>query len=1262
MLGDVLTQALAFLAQEQDELEAERQASRAAYLLAETAAATSDNVTIKKAVTEMVASGAMGEMLGAMLLASNRIQGQKLKLTFKGLETNQLLAVVNRFLAQPRAVDTKLLAWASETVHQQQSEDPEEVLVFLDGLAKRDERPAHAVQRELLHGRFGFWLQELLGLDLDAEQARYMADTASRLDWQPLSGRLLRLLKFASAEELPHLFGRVRTGWEDPGGRMAKASLLFFKHKSPEVKLAAAGVLVRLGSPQAAPALAKLFAGSADTRAGALGMVLTLPPKEFLRFAKALPAKLRPVALTALIGSLARVDPGWLKTRLAKSKSPSATAVRALIKGRKRAAHSASFTPAAPKSWREDKDQPGLFGKVKQLVGGKDTNRDLANEFLISLQAGAKPQGKVIKAGAAPGLKLQKIAFNGCTLGQLDLRQCVLGGVRFVKCRFKGVDFSRSRFKKGSFTDCDFQACRFSGCAMEDVAFERCSFARTHMDATLTKGLAMTTCKWDEGSLWGARLEGAAIRSCRFSLADFSRAALIRADLDGVEFSDCVFQRTFIEDSRVDNAGSRACLYQSCSIAGLAGDEPGLLCEAELALDALCAAVAAREKITPAKAPLSGDEGIRFMLGLVEGWLFERDVARRRHRVLAANRRRMDWCAAKLGGGTAKVLGMLPGLMEAPAVVNDKNPEAAPPCRITGYTPGYTALGDLAAHFGTDTPPRPAEGNNAPSIRIEAFYSIGSVGTIAQTRGSDIDMWVCLDASKASDADLKAFRKKLVVIEEWADREHELELHFFVMDLDAVRDNNFGFSDKESAGSSQALLLKEEFYRTAVVLAGPKLAWWFMEPGAGPNTYAKHLARIQAAASIPPKDVVDLGAMTPIPKDEFFGASLWQIVKALKSPFKSIMKFAVLDKYLSGGDADVLLCNRLLAAVHAGRTNFWRVDPYAVLYSEVEGHYSGTGNDDARKLMRMAFEQKTHYSDQTRTTGRHTDMQGWSWLEFFYPYSADQQPGGAPIPGKDQDTASFARLHELGQMVARYMFGTYDSISKGVANLDVNARITGQDLTKLGRKIFGHFKSRANKVAHIPFLESPRELFSAIEVVCEGQPGTPRTWLGTGEPAGRKKSQPEELHREKHPVALLTWLAANHLYTPDMPIRGANLQAPVSTPDLRALLDALVDCFPPKKTFDPEIEETLRDEEMVKAFICVNFTADREVREFKDVTLIYATNWGELFCVTTPKALNTLEKDPLAFLQANTEAHIAPDVHIQSHYPKKSLAPRIVEM
>ncbi|MBU1003659.1 MAG: class I adenylate cyclase [Proteobacteria bacterium] len=1268
VLGEIVEQALSFGHELEDGTpESARLGSRLCYLMAELVASSGDNAIVRKLFSELAGQGALGEILCASFVGSNKLTAESLRLAQERLPAHRQLAVVNRFLATPRAVRPQDLAWATEKVHELQGDDPEEALLFLDGLAQGGERPAFAVQREMLHGRFGFWLQELLCLDLDAEQARYMADTASRLDWPPLTGNILRLLKFAGPENLPAIFDLVEPSWSDPGGRTVKAALLFLKHKDPQVRLAAARALVRLGSPQAAKVLAMIYAATPAIRAGLLGVALMLPAQEFARFSKALPAQARSEVLAALLLCLARLEPTWLQEALKLVGGALAVAMAGHVKGRKRALHRPLFTPQEPAPYRTAPDQPqSLLGKVKKIIGGDSTAGFSAGQaFLDTLGPGAHAQGKIIKDAEARGKDLGRTVFSGCTLGALDLRQSRLEGARFVKCRLAGVDLSASRLKDTLFEECDFSGCRFSDCAWDGVRLVRCSLTMTSLDGISTTGLTLEGCRFEDASLWGARLEGATVRSCLFTRVDYSYAILERADFDGVEFTDCLFRHLFASDSRIMNAVARGCVYRACALTGLLSDEPGLLLEAERSAQALAVGVTAKERPVAVEGVLAGDEAQVTMLGIVRDWLEERDLARHRRLALAANRRRLDWCAGKLGDEAAGVLSMLPGLVQAGVIRDAGQSKPAAACIIQGWTPGYSVLKNLEEHFvGSYHAPSPDE-QPAPAIRVEAFYSIGSVGTIAQTRNSDIDMWVCFDETGVDPDEVRGFKDKLAAIERWVDSEYGLELHFFVMDMAKVRENNFGFSDKESAGSSQALLLKEEFYRTAVLLGGKKLAWWLLAPDIGDAAYAKGLARIASAKTLPLDDVVDLGAMSRVPRDEFFGASLWQIVKALKSPFKSIMKFALLDKYIAGGSADVLLCNRLNRNIQAGRYDFWSVDPYAVLFSEVEGHYQETGNKEARELMRMAFEQKTGFSSLGRTTGRLTEMLGTSWLEYFYPYCVNER-SSMPKEGKAGawNAETFADLNELGQMVARYMFRTYEQISKGADGLDTEVRISDQDLTKLGRKIFGHFDKKPGKILHIPFMDSPRRLFQSLEIECQGQSGTPRLWAAKGEPvAGKGKKVPfEDLHRTKNPVELLAWLVANQLYEGGMQFQGTNLQAPISTPDLRVLFDELAEFFAPKQVFEAEIEETLRDEEVVRALVVINFATDRDVKDIRDVVLLYGTNWGEVFCVTSPKQLDLISRNLNSFIQANSASQIAPDLECRVHLPHKSQAPRPLQI
>ena len=109
---------------------------------------------------------------------------------------------------------------------------------------------------------------------------------------------------------------------------------------------------------------------------------------------------------------------------------------------------------------------------------------------------------------------------------------------------------------------------------------------------------------------------------------------------------------------------------------------------------------------------------------------------------------------------------------------------------------------------------------------IESLVLMGSVGTIAQTDDSDFDFWVCIEGNRFSETELSLLQQKLTAIEKWAESTFGIEVHFFLSEIDKVKENDFGIAEGESAGSAQALFLKAEFYNTKIVVAGKATFWW----------------------------------------------------------------------------------------------------------------------------------------------------------------------------------------------------------------------------------------------------------------------------------------------------------------------------------------------------------------------------------------------------------------------------------------------------
>ena len=80
--------------------------------------------------------------------------------------------------------------------------------------------------------------------------------------------------------------------------------------------------------------------------------------------------------------------------------------------------------------------------------------------------------------------------------------------------------------------------------------------------------------------------------------------------------------------------------------------------------------------------------------------------------------------------------------------------------------------------------------NLAPIIQTALL--MGSVGSIAQTKKSDLDYTLLVDKSQFTDETMKLFLKKLNLIETWTWDNYHLETHFFINDYEEVKNNIFG--------------------------------------------------------------------------------------------------------------------------------------------------------------------------------------------------------------------------------------------------------------------------------------------------------------------------------------------------------------------------------------------------------------------------------------------------------------------------------------
>ncbi len=277
--------------------------------------------------------------------------------------------------------------------------------------------------------------------------------------------------------------------------------------------------------------------------------------------------------------------------------------------------------------------------------------------------------------------------------------------------------------------------------------------------------------------------------------------------------------------------------------------------------------------------------------------------------------------------------------------------EKKTPHGIFDYHPGPESI-EIISKYARGKRYTPAHPVNPA---IEGLFTMGSIGSVAQADDSDIDYWVCIHEERFNRDELALLEKKLRTIEAYAWEEFHLQVTFFTVDIIKARNNNFGDSTLESSGSAQAMLLKEEFYRTMIHVAG-KLPLWSVLPTTFSKAYYK--AILNLVSGLPDFfRYIDLGDIHAIPTGEFFGASIWQMFKILKSPFKSILKMALLEKYVCEYGKKPLLCNIYKAEWMNSGINLKPAqnDAYYILVDNLLNYFEAAEDKESASLLLTCF-------------------------------------------------------------------------------------------------------------------------------------------------------------------------------------------------------------------------------------------------------------------------------------------------------------------
>ncbi|MBI5636935.1 MAG: class I adenylate cyclase [Nitrospinae bacterium] len=584
-------------------------------------------------------------------------------------------------------------------------------------------------------------------------------------------------------------------------------------------------------------------------------------------------------------------------------------------------------------------------------------------------------------------------------------------------------------------------------------------------------------------------------------------------------------------------------------------------------------------------------------------------IKRQRYRFDMFNVARIYGAVSLFSPAENTVFGAVPLLLHANYTgIEGLKPVLDAPAGIQKFTPREQHLKALA-----EIAPG-AAGHPAHNPKILSLALIGSLGTVAQTHKSDFDYILFIDKREFSQTDLFSLKRKLAAIEQWLYQRHRVEAHFFLQDIGEFRLNLFGQTDRDNVGSALGKLFKDEFYRTAIWVAGRKPLWWIIPPDYPELESAGLYAALQRRGVEDLDEYMDLGHLIHAEEEEFFGAALWQINKALGSPFKSVLKMGLLESYLFNPLAG-LLCEEVKRRVLSQAGPLEEIDPYIMMFERANAYYAQRGMMKELALVKWAFILKTGIDPddigrllRTRTEMLSSKEQVLAAIMKRWGWQGDEADDLQQLFTGDPQR----RLSSVGK-VYRYFIDAYIRLSDyKKEHGDKLTYITRDDMTVLGRKLFTHFEQAPGKIAflHRAIPVEAQKLTLALEKSARGERG----WeLYTGNPsevtAGISTVQP--LNRLKSLVEMLAWMVINGIWKPKIKFYFRNEPGiPYAVEDVEYLLRNLHGYFTDNR-HESSRDDYLGERTIIRAFVIPNFGLVESPGEIRRVDMILHDSWGE---------------------------------------------------
>lgn len=506
-----------------------------------------------------------------------------------------------------------------------------------------------------------------------------------------------------------------------------------------------------------------------------------------------------------------------------------------------------------------------------------------------------------------------------------------------------------------------------------------------------------------------------------------------------------------------------------------------------------------------------------------------------KQRLDAINQLRVDRALAAMKPAFQRVYSLLPTLLHhhhplMPGYLNGNVPHG-----ICLYTPDETQqdyLNDLEDKWGSPFD-KPASGE----LPITGVYSMGSTSSIGQSCSSDLDIWVC-HQSWLDNEERTRLQQKCSLVEKWA-ASMGVEVSFFLIDENRFRHNESGSLGGEDCGSTQHILLLDEFYRTAVRLAGKRILW-NMVPGEEEAHYDEYVLSLYAQGALTPNEWLDLGGLSSLSAEEYFGASLWQLYKSIDSPYKAVLKTLLLEAYSWEYPNTQLLATDIKHRLHQGEIVSFGLDAYCMMLERVTRYLTDINDTTRLDLARRCFYLKVceKLSLAKACVGWRREILSqlvseWCWSEERLAMLDNRA------------NWKIERVREAHNELLDAMMQSYRNLIRFARRNNLSVSASPQDIGVLTRKLYAAFEALPGKVTLVnpqisPDLSENDLTFIHVPV---GRANRTGWYLYNQAPAMDSIVSHQPLEYNRYLNKLVAWAYFNGLLTPQtrLHIKSGNL-------------------------------------------------------------------------------------------------------------------------